>query len=364
MAEKITQHDIWGTDFLAIALFRHGRTPWQMAGLVFLAGFLFVTLISYLFGVFSPRDGLVSSSLDRFNQVNFFFIFPAVAYYYAWQTRGILGVYHAVLSLLPAERQEYASDAIRKLHRRWLLWLPGLLAGLITVGLGILDNLEKIDVFWYAANGVSIAIMQLARFFALYVIVNSIMRHLAMSASLNRLFEELTLPVSIAQTPYTRAFDAITAQSLSFVVLAAVAGLNLGLQPVLSKIEMPEYAFFLILYFLLVPAGFFLPFLQARSKIVAAKKKVRVDLENRLQAEYELLLRIQSRPEDQPQAELALGRLKTLQETISITDQAPNWPFSLVSVYRLGATVILPFAFAIFNLVMEFRDFVGSLIEK
>ena len=357
---NLKMEDVAGTDPFVRFLIARGRKPWQLAALVFGGGLLFLSLVSLAFGVFFPREGLRSSLADYFNQVNYLVVFPAAGFYYLWQVSGMLKMYAAVLNLHPAEKQAGVVAIIRKAQGQRRLWRVSLLIGLVVVGLGIADNLSKVGAFWYAENVFTIALMQMARLFAVYVIITAILRHLAMANCLNELFEELNLPVSIAQTPYTVAFDAITAQALSFAALGAIAGLNIGLQPVLSDVAMPEYVIFVSLYFVLVPAGFFLPFLQARSKMIAAKKRVLAELGHKLQDEYERLLHYQSGDPDPDRAEAALGRVKTLQETIAITDQAPSWPFGLVSIYRLGATVILPFVFAIFNLILEVQSFLGK----
>ena len=191
------------------------------------------------------------------------------------------------------------------------------------------------------------------------------MRHLAFSASLNRMFSRLNFPVSITETPYTASFDLITRHSLNFAAFGAVVALNLALQPVIDEISsITEYAFFIGIYFVLVPAGFFLPFWQARSKLVEARKRVMENLTTRLQLEYEHLLSIQRKGEDPNLADESLARLRNLQETIQITDTAPTWPFGLISVYRLSATVVLPFIFTFFNLLTGFRDFFRDFLGR
>ncbi len=348
--------DIVGSDPFARFFLARNRKPWLLALLVFLAGAFFMFGVSAFLGVLFPTEGVRNSLADRFNQANYLFIFPAVGFFYLWQVSAILRVYSAVLDLVTSEKRKKMETQVRELHGQYPWWLSGLGVAILTVGLGLLDNFSHFGEFWYTQNIFTIAIMQLARFFALYVIINAIVRHIVVCANMNRIYGNLTLIVSVATTAQSEAFARISGYALSFAVLGAIAGLNLGLQPVLSVVAMPEYVLFVAIYFTLVPAGFFLPFVQARAKMVEAKSAAMLVLDVKYQREYEFLMDTIRSGGPVAEAEEISARLQTIKDAIDITEKAPTWPFEMLSVYRMSVTVFLPFIVALINFIPTLRS--------
>lgn len=356
MSTSISAAELASADPFARFCFSRKQSPFLLSLWVFIFGVFFLLGASAWFGVLLPQGKLRASLADIFNQVNFFFIFPAAGYYFLWQFGGLARTYGAVLTLLPPERARQFAAQLLENHRRYPWWLAGFLVGLLGVGLGLVDNLNKLGMFWYSQNGLMIFGIQLARFFALYVLINAITLHLVSSYNFNRLYRDITLIVSVADTPQTEAFAQISSYSLSFAALGAIAGLNLGLQPVLSSIFPLEYATFCGLYFTLVPAGFFLPFIQARKKMVETKTAAMLVLNVKYQREYEILMDKIRVGAPAAEAEQVSTRIKAIEDAIALTEKAPSWPFEMLSVYRMGVTVFLPFVIALINFIPVLKE--------
>ncbi|GAB4483728.1 MAG: hypothetical protein OHK0031_07300 [Anaerolineales bacterium] len=356
MSNSISAAEIAAADPFARFCFARKQSAFLLSLWVFLIGLAYMFGASAWFGVLLPEGKLRASLADVFNQVNFLFIFPAAGYYFLWQFHGLARAYSAVLALLPAGRAEAVAAELRENHRRCPWWLAGFLVGLLGVGLGLVDNFGKLGLFWYSKNFFMIFGIQAARFFALYVIINAIVLHLVSSYNFNRLYRDITLIVSVADTPQTEAFAQISAYSLSFAALGAIAGLNLGLQPVLSTIFPLEYAIFCGLYFTLVPSGFFLPFIQARKKMVETKDSAMLVLNVKYQREYETLMDKIRAGAPAAEAEEVSTRIKAIEDAIALTEKAPSWPFEMLSVYRMGVTVILPFLIALINFIPVLKE--------
>ena len=367
---KLSAPDIHGSDPLARVLIGRWRIrPLTLALVFFFVGAVYLFLLSAIFGYLLPHDGITRSSLeDSFNQLNLLFIFPAVAFYYMRQPQSIVRVYDAVARYVPQAGGEVLSSCsqIRDWHAKPRWWTPGVLFGVLGIVLGTYDNIAKLGNYWYAANWLMILILQLARGVILYLLITIAARHLAASARLNRMFAHAEFPLTIAPTTRNAGFQAITNYALSFAGIAAIAGLNLGLQPVLSTPPLPEYVVFVVAYFVLTPAGFFLPLWQARRRMVEIKRRTLDGLTEKLQSEFERLL--ESLGEDEGQAheteEQISERLSAIREAVELAGKSPTWPFQQSAAYKLGATVIFPFVFAILDMLLMFSDLFQQFIAR
>lgn len=356
MPPSISAAEIAAADPFARFCSQRKVSPFLLSLAVFGIGSLFMFGASALFGGLLPQGKMRSSLADTFNQVNYLFVFPAAGYYFLWQFGGLARAYSAVLELIVPRRAEKIASELLENHRRYPWWLAGFLVGWLGVGLGLLDNFGKLGLFWYSQNVWMILGMQAARFFALYVIINAIVLPLVSSYNFNHLYRDVTLIVSVADTPQTEAFAQISSYSLSFAALGAIAGLNLGLQPVLSTIFPLEYAIFCGLYFTLIPSGFFLPFIQARKKMTESKAAAMLVLNAKYQREYETLMDKIRSGAPAAEAEEVSARIKAIEDAIALTEKAPSWPFEMLSVYRMGVTVFLPFVIALINFIPVLKE--------
>jgi hypothetical protein len=362
--------DIYGSDPLARVLIGRWRIrPLILALVFFFVGAVYLFLLSAIFGYLLPHDGITRSSLeDSFNQLNLLFIFPAVAFYYMRQPQRIAQVYDAVARYVPQAGGEALSSCsqLRDWHAKPRWWIPGVLFGLLGMGLGTVDNIVKLGNYWYAANWLMILILQLARGAILYLLITIAARHLAASAKLNRMFAHAEFPLTITSTTRNAGFQAITNYALTFAGIAAIAGLNLGLQPVLSTPPLPEYIVFVVAYFVLTPAGFFLPLWQARRRMVEIKRRTLDGLTERLQSEFERLM--ESLGEDKAQAhekeEQISERLNAIRQAVELAEKSPTWPFQQNAACKLGATVIFPFVFAVLDMLLMFSDLIEQFIAR
>jgi hypothetical protein len=284
------------------------------------------------------------------------------------QSRSIVGVYGAVAESVHSidEKEVFSVPQIRALQAGSRWWIPGVLLGVLGILLGITDNIGKLGIYWYAANWLMILIMQSARGIVLYMLITLVLRHLTACVGLNQIFAQAKLALPIKSPSRQAGFQAITNYALGFAGIAAVVGLNLGLQPVLSSPPMPEYAIFVALYFVLVPIGFLLPLWQAHRKMVEGKRSVLGDLSRRQQLEFGSLLEnlAESGHQAHSEREEVLGRLQAIQQAIELTEETSNWPFRADAIVKLGATVVLPFVFTIVDLAFSFFDLIREVFAR
>lgn len=368
--DELLVTDVYGSDPLARVLVGRWRVrPLVFALFFFFGGLVYLTLLSAVFGYMLPHVDIFRASFeDTFNQINFLLIFPVVAYYYLRQSQSIVRVYSAVVGSVHfvGNKGILSVTQIQALHTKPRWWIPGVLLGVLGVLLGTYDNIGKLGSYWYAANWLMILVMQSARGIVLYMLITIVVRHLTACVGLNRIFLQAKFPLPIKSAGHNAGFQAITNYALGFAGIAAVVGLNLGLQPVLSSPPMPEYVIFVALYFALVPIGFFLPLWQAHRKMVEIKQCVLGDLTRRLQLEFENLLENLT-GNGHPacsEREKVLGRLQAIREAIDLTEESSNWPFRADAIYKLVATAVLPFVFTIFDLVFMVLDLIREVIAR
>ena len=136
--------DIYGNDLLAkILIGRWKIRPIGFALIIFLWGIIFLILLPAVFGYLFPGKGIIRNSLaDSYNQINFLFIFPSVAYYYVAQTQIVIHVYTIVSKYVPAlEIQAISTNAYARMQHAKKYWVvPGILFAILGMGLGTYDN--------------------------------------------------------------------------------------------------------------------------------------------------------------------------------------------------------------------------------
>ena len=237
-------------------------------------------------------------------------------------------------------------------------WVSGLIIAGATVWLGIADNLTKLGTFWYAANWLTIALLQLFRAITLYMMIVIVGRHLIAAYGLNKIMAHTDLPLIVNTSHHSTALQSISKYSFSFATIGAIAGLTLGLQPVLSTPPLPEYYLFVALYLTLVPLGFFLPLWQTHKKMRSSKHSALLDLREKLQDEIDILL---SKKENISEKQIA--RVKSYYEIVQIVENSAEWPFQANALYRLISTVIFPFIFVILDWILTLLDIGGELFS-
>src|SRR5579859_351726 len=352
-AGPISAIDVAGSDPLARLLLTRWRlTPLQLALVFLLAGIGYLVGLAGLFGFLVARGQIFASLADPFNQLNFFFIFPGVAYYFLWQPGAIASVYLAISQL--AEKEPGEQDALWRdikrthAHSRW--WLAGLAVGLLGMAAGGYDNLSRLGVWWYAANPLMIVILQLARGLVFYMLIVSLTRHIAFTLSLNRCYRQFELPLAVLPTR-SAGMRAVGQYAFSFTALAAIVALNLGTAPVLTAKLGLDYPFQVAAYLVLAPSAIFLPLWQAHRYMARRRESILNDLAERCQSEYARL--IQGLSQTNQDATQSLERLRLLQDGYQWTKKVSTWPIDTDLFYRLAATIVAPFAFTLLQVLLD-----------
>ena len=119
-----------------------------------------------------------------------------------------------------------------------------------------------------------VILMQLIRGLIFYILFTVAIRHLVASTCLNNIFHRTESLVILTSTKQNTIYQAINNYAFSFAAIVAVAGLSLGLQPILSNPPYPEYYIFVAVYFILAPVSFFLPIWQLHKEMVSSRSKI------------------------------------------------------------------------------------------
>lgn len=340
METSITSQDVIGRDPLGRFLFRLKIKPWQAALLSFSIFAVYMFALPALFGVLLAREGLDRSSIeDRVNMAGFLFIHPVVMFFYIWQPGQIAGVYRKALPLLPGDMQGGVLRAARIAHATSRIWLVGVLAGAGVMALGFSFVVDFIGVRWYSYNWLMAIILQLSRFLLFYLIILAVARHMKMAYNLNRAYLHIKLPVLIGQSRYSESFETITRYGLWFAGYGGVLGLFIAMRFFWSKPLFPEDVIYLILYLLLIPLAFSLPFWQAHRSMQISRLDAIRQISDSLQDEYDRLMKdmaIDNRIDQN-------SHIAALRSMLELTEKAPTWPFENWDVYRVIAATFLPF---------------------
>jgi hypothetical protein len=346
--EALSVADIIGGDPLGRLAERAQLRPIRLAQIFFLAGAAYLGGLAAAFGYLLPRSGLVASQADVFNQLNFFIIFPAVAFYYLWQPAALTRVYADIRYLTPDEVEAALWQGIRRINAHPGWWLAGGAFAALGMAAGALDNAARLGVWWYAANWLMIAILQIFRGLVFYMLASIVGRHFAATVGLNRCYRQFEIPLMVL--PARRGgIRAVGRYAFSFTVLLAVVGLNLGTAPILSLRMGADYPYQVAAYFLVAPLGFILPLWQAHQHMVQNRDRRLNDLAGQFQAEYTRLLERLGRSQEAAGTE----RLKSIEEAYDWTRKALTWPFNPELIYQLAATIVAPFAFTLLQVLLD-----------
>ncbi len=353
-AEHLEPGDVYGSDPLARLLdakLHLSPLKFALSGIVFAIAYM--GGLALAFGFFQPREGIVASTVDFFNQLNFFIVFPAIAFYYQWQPGKLTATYAAVREQL-ADGAPAGSDVFVSIRRAagqsgW--WLAGLVVALIFIGLGIPDNFLKLGRWWYAANGWMVAGLQLSRGLMAYMVVLICGRHLAASIQLGRIYKQGGVQAVILAPRQRRGIRAAADYAFSFVVFTAAFGLNIGLTPILSTKPEAAYPYLVVLYLILAPFCFLLPLWGAHRAMVTQKNRTMDALALQHQAQYErLLAQVEN---NGPEAEEELRRLKNIEAAYELAKRSWGWPFDTAVLLKVGAAIAAPFAVVVSQLIQE-----------
>ena len=344
--KQLTIEDVYGSDPIARLLFERMNIKPLVAALFFvLTGAVYAFILPSLWGYPPEIDGI--------NLILIVLVFPVAAYFYAYQPRSILRVYNSVNRFFREEDSDrnLPFERVIKWHARPVWWIIGLCLGLIGAWFGAKYSADHFHEFWYSANWFEIIFVQSVRFLAFYAIGVAATRHIATALALNNLFERAQFPLTL-DTDRLEIFSSVKKFALEFVGVAALVGLNLGLQPLLIVLPMPEFAVYVGLYFIVTPICFFLPLWEAHRRMSAIKKKMLDKLHSDFQEESYNFYDSTARDLRKDSSNRYLKKSQTLtsiKQAIELVNQAHDWPFEGATFYQLFITVLSPFILAILD---------------
>jgi len=346
---QLTTTDIHGSDPLASLLFKRLQLrPYAPAVFFILAGLFYGFALPKFWGV-APISDLISI-------INIVLVFPTAGYFYAYQPNSVLRVYNSVNRFLrEEEHQEIPYEELRIWHARRVWWLTGIALGGVSAAFGVIEALTQVGVDWHNANWMQIFIAQFIRFLAVAMLGTLTARHIATAMKLNKLFEHAQFPLTL-DADRIEVFNAIKKFSYEIVGVIAVVGLELGLQPLIFVPPMPEYAFYVVMYFIVSPVAFFFPLLEAHRRMVYIKEQMLEKLYDDFQEEsYKLYANVnKDKRGDSANSYLKDSEaLTSIKQTIELIKQSPEWPFEGTFLYRLVVTVISPFILAVWDIAIN-----------
>ena len=346
-AKSLSLSDIHGSDPIGKLLLGRMNVKPMIAALFFvIAGILYGFVLPVLWGLLMEVDGI--------NILNIVLVIPMVGFFYVFQPRSILRTYNSAMRFLREEEQSHTIhfDKITRTHASKLLWIIGLLFGLLGAGFGVSYSVQHFGEFSYSANWLQIIFVHLIRFLAFYFIGVSAGRHIATSIELNHLFEHADFPLTL-DADRLEVFKQVRNFALEFVGVAAILALNLGLQPLLIEPPVVEYTIYVALYFIIAPFSFFLPIWEAQLRMVRIKDKLVDKLHYDFLEESQRLYR-EFDKNDHPLEYLGQTQvLEQLEKAITTISKTLVWPFEGSTIYRLIATVVSPFVLFFFELFIN-----------
>lgn len=344
---SLTLSDIHGTDPVGrIVLGRLNIKPIFAALFFIAAGILYGYLLPALLGFPWEADGI--------NILNHILVFPTAGFFYAYQPHSILRTYNSAMRFLREEEQTHTIhfDKIARTHAARVLWIVGLLFGLLGAGFGVSFSIQHFGEFSYSANWFQIIFVQAVRFLAYYCIGVSAGRHIAASIELNGLFEHADFPLTV-DADRLEVFRSIKNFSLEFVGIAAIIALNLGLAPLLTDPPVIEYSLYVSLYFIIAPVSFFLPIWEAHVRMSKIKNGVLDRLNYDFQEESQRLYRTLDKHGRINSYIDKAETLTQLEKAIETVSRTTDWPFQGTTFYRLLVTVLSPFLLVIFEIFIN-----------
>ena len=357
---------IYGSDpFGKVLVKRWQMRPLSMALIAFLLGGCYMGGLAAVFGYFLPRPGIVASSVDYFNQVNFFLIFPVIAFYYLAQPAKIEGAYTALIRHVGKDESWLEEFRIQmntlSVHRGW--WLACLAMGVFVIGTGTYDSILKFGGWWYSANWLMIAGLQAARGIVVYMILVVFTRHIIASIGFGRIYQRFEILAPILPPSQTYGIRAVADYAFTFTILAAVVGLNIGLGPLVADKLGLDYPIQAVLYLVMAPVGFFLPLWQAHHEMVQSRNRIIDNLSAQYQNEYDQLL--EDVAHNAKEADDRFKRLKTIQDTYDLIEKSWTWPFNTSTLYKVIVTILAPFSLAVLQVLTGYvSDLVAKLIRR
>lgn len=342
-AISLTAKDVQGTDPLAKLFFNALKLKWYSIILFFiLAGFLYGYVVPILLNI-PPAKDLITI-------INIVLVFPTAGYYYAYQPKSIVRIYQSVMRFFKEENNKAMPfEKIAQWHAKPIWWALGIAIGLASAGFGVMSAVAHIGASWENANWTQIVLVFGVRFLAMSMIGIIAARHIATSMALTELFQFAEFPLTL-DTNKIEVFSAVKRFSLEFIGVAAVIGLNLGLQPIAIEVPIPEYIVYVVLYFILVPTAFFLPLWQVHRRMVTIKQNMLDKLHKDYQEEADKLYNTLTKDPKKDLSNVYLKQTESLisiKQAIELIDKSPDWPFEIAIFYRFIITVVSPFSLAI-----------------
>lgn len=317
---------------------------------------LFFIFSGFLYGFVIPNLLNIAPASDLITIINIVLVFPVAGYFYAYQPTSILRIYQSVMRFFKEENLEAIPfEKLRKWHAKSAWWIVGILIGLISAGFGVVNALNNFGAAWENANWGQIILVFGVRFLAMSMIGMIVTRHIATSMALTELFQYTQFPLTL-DTDKIEVFSVVKRFSLEIIGVAAIIGLNLGLQPIVIEVPIPEYIFYVVMYFILVPITFFLPLWQVHHRMVALKSNMLDKLHKDYQEEAEKLYETLAKD---PKKDLSSSYLKQTESMVSIKKavdlitSSPDWPFEGTVFYRLIITILSPFFLVIFEIFIN-----------
>lgn len=353
--EFISPDDVYDGDPLArILIERWHIRPVKFAVIWILFGFGYMGGLAAAFGYFLPRAGIVASSIDIFNQVNFFLIFPFIAFYYLRQPQKIAETYAALITQVndQSDRMGKIFEAIGKMTagKRW--WLMCFCLGVLAIAAGIFDNYLKFGRWWYASNWLMIVGLQVSRGLIFYMITIIYARHLVTCIGLNQIYRQFELHSPILPPSQTYGIHAVVHYAFNFTIFAAVVGLSVGLAPILSTRLEPAYPYEVVLYLLLAPLGFFLPLWGAHVELVNSRNLIMDNLSAQYQSEYnQFLVKV---AQNDKEVDKGFKQLQMIETAYELAKKSWTWPFDISVLIKVTAAILAPFSITISQVAQKY----------
>lgn len=354
-SHSLTTKDIQGSDPLAKIFFDVFKFKYYSTA-------LFFVLVGLLYGFLIPNFLNISVATDLITLINIVLVFPVAGYFYNYQPKSILRVYQSVMRFFKEENlTAIPFERIQKWHAKPIWWVLGILIGLVSAGFGVINAINNFGTTWENFNWLQIILVFGSRFIAMSMIGIIVTRHIAASLKLNDLFQYTVFPLTL-NTDKIEVFSNVKRFSLEIIGIAAIIGLNLGLQPIVIEVPIPEYIFYVVTYFVLVPITFFLPLWQVHHRMVTIKNEMLDKLHKDYQEEAEKLYKTLA---DDPKKDLSASYLKqtesmvSIKQAVELINKSPDWPFEGTIFYRLIITILSPFFLVFFEI---FINVMASLV--
>lgn len=348
-ANQLTPKHIRGSDPIAKLFF--DTLNFKAYGMI-----LFFIFSGFLYGYLIPNFVGISPARDLITIINIILVFPVAGYYYAYQPNTILRIYQSVTRFFKEENEPNISfEKIQNWHAKSVWWIIGILIGLISAGFGVLNAINSLGTSWENINWLQIIFVFGVRFLAMSMIGMIVTRHVATSMALTELFQHTEFPLTL-DTDKIEVFNTVKRFSLEIIGIAAVIGLNLGLQPIVIEVPIPEYIFYVVAYFILVPITFFLPLWQVHHRMVTIKSEMLDKLHKDYQEEAEKLYETLAKDQKKDLSSSYLKQTESMvsiKQAVELITKSPDWPFEGTVFYRFIITIFSPFFLVIFEIFIN-----------